>query len=43
MYFEIGSGDRDKWYKYTHPMTPTDEGFFEYIGNDIKFAMARAS
>jgi conjugative transposon TraJ protein len=41
---ETGSGDRDKWYKYTHPGDePDDEGVFEGIGNDIKFAMAKAS
>lgn len=41
---ETGSGDRDKWYKYTHPgEDPDDEGWFEGIGNDIKFAMAKAS
>jgi conjugative transposon TraJ protein len=42
---EDGSGDRDKWYKYTHPDDPNDEseGMFEGIGNDIKFAMAKAS
>ncbi len=41
---ETGSGDRDKWYKYTHPSNdPSDEGFFEGVGNDIKFAMAKAS
>jgi conjugative transposon TraJ protein len=41
---EDGSGDRDKWYFYTHPKTLTnDEGIFEGIGNDIKFAMAKAS
>ncbi len=41
---ETGSGDRDKWYKYTHPDDdPTDEGIFAGIGNDIKFAMAKAS
>jgi conjugative transposon TraJ protein len=40
-----GSGDRDKWYAYTHPDDPNgdDEGWFESIGNDIKFAMAKAS
>lgn len=40
-----GSGDRDKWYKYTHPDDPTgdDEGMFESVGNDMKFAMAKAS
>lgn len=41
---ETGSGDRDKWYKYTHPNDePSDEGFFEGIGNDIRFAFAKAS
>lgn len=40
---ETGSGDRDKWYRYTHPgEDPNDEGLFEGIGNDIKFAMAKA-
>lgn len=41
---ESGSGDRDKWYKYMHDNEdPSDEGFFESIGNDIKFAMSKAS
>ncbi len=40
---ENGSGDRDKWYQYTHPgEDPSDEGWMEGIGNDIKFAMAKA-
>lgn len=36
---EDGSGDRQAWYKYTHPKDPggEDEGFFEGIGNDMKF------
>ncbi len=40
-----GGGDRDKWYKYTHPndLDDKDEGWFESIGNDIKFAMSKAS
>lgn len=40
-----GEGDRDKWYKYTHPDDPNDsnEGVFGSIGNDVKFAMAKAS
>lgn len=39
-----GNGDRDRWYKYSHPgEDPDDEGVFEGIGNDIKFAMAKAS
>ena len=41
---ESGSGDRDKWYKYTHDgENPSNEGFFDGIGNDIKFAMSKAS
>jgi conjugative transposon TraJ protein len=40
-----GDGDRAKWYKYTHPNDPTgkDEGIFTGVGNDMKFAMAKAS
>ena len=40
-----GSGDRDLWYKYTHPDDPTGakQGILGSIGNDIKFAMAKAS
>ena len=40
-----GEGDRDKWYKYTHPDDPTDshEGMIGSVGNDVKFAMAKAS
>jgi len=39
-----GDGDRDKWYKYTHPDDPNDnnEGVFSSLGNDMKFAMAKA-
>ena len=37
-----GSGDRDKWYQYTHPDGAT-EGTLDGLGNDIKFAMAKAS
>lgn len=41
---ETGSGDYDKWYKYTYPGEDTgDEGWFDAIGNDIKFALAKAS
>lgn len=41
---ETGNGDKDKWYKYTHPGESSgDEGWLEGIGNDIKFAMAKAS
>jgi conjugative transposon TraJ protein len=37
-----GNGDKEKWYRYSHP-DGTEEGFFDGIGNDIKFAMAKAS
>lgn len=41
---ESGSGNRDKWYKYTHDNAdPSSESIFESIGNDIKFAMSKAS
>jgi conjugative transposon TraJ protein len=41
---ETGNGDREKWYKYTHPKDePDDEGIFDGIGNDIRFAMAKFS
>lgn len=36
-----GSGDRDKWYKYNY--ADKSEGLFESIGNDVKFAFAKAS
>jgi conjugative transposon TraJ protein len=36
-----GSGDRDKWYKYTYG--DQSEGMFDGIGNDIKFAFAKFS
>ena len=36
-----GSGDRDKWYKYHYG--DESEGWFEGVGNDIKFAMAKFS
>ncbi len=36
-----GSGDRDKWYKYNYG--GKSEGMFEGIGNDVKFAFAKAS
>lgn len=40
-----GEGDRDKWYKYTHPDDPTgdNEGLISGLGNDVKFAMDKAS
>lgn len=40
----LGTGDRDRWYKYTHSDSdPADEGMLEGIGNDVKFAMEKAS
>lgn len=39
-----GEGDRDKWYQYTHPdEDASDEGWMEAIGNNIRFAMSKAS
>jgi len=38
-----GAGDRDKWYKYTHDEDPSQEGMLAGIGNDVKFAMEKAS
>lgn len=39
-----GNGDRDRWYKYTHSgEDPSEEGTFASVGNDIKFAMAKAA
>ncbi len=42
---ENGSGDSDRWYKYTHPKDPDrqDEGIFEGISNDMKFWMDKQS
>jgi conjugative transposon TraJ protein len=37
-----GEGNRDKWYQYTHP-EGSNESLGEGIGNDIKFAMAKAA
>lgn len=40
----LGTGDRERWYKYTHSDSdPADEGMLEGIGNDVKFAMEKAS
>jgi conjugative transposon TraJ protein len=40
----LGTGDRDRWYKYTHSQAdPAGEGLLEGIGNDVKFAMEKAS
>ncbi len=42
---ETGSGDRDRWYKYTHPKDEegNNDRLLQGLGNDIKFAMAKAS
>ncbi|MCF3109601.1 conjugative transposon protein TraJ [Niabella sp. CC-SYL272] len=39
---ENSEGDRDAWYKYTHPGDNDGEGMFEEIGNDVRFAMSKA-
>lgn len=36
-----GSGDRDRWYKYNYG--DAGEDFFEGIGHDVQFAVAKAS
>ena len=40
-----GEGNSDKWYQYTHPDDPNpgNEGILEGIGNEVRFAMAKAS
>lgn len=40
-----GEGDRERWYVYTHPEDPVGdgEGLLGQIGEDMKFAMAKAS
>lgn len=42
---ETGEGDRDKWYKYTHPddTEGKNDKFLSSLGNDVKFAMDKAS
>lgn len=41
---EDGSGDREKWYKYTHPENSGEgESVFESLGNDVKFWMDKQS
>jgi conjugative transposon TraJ protein len=37
-----GEGDKAKWYRYTHP-EGDEEGLLDGIGNDIRFAMAKAA
>jgi len=36
-----GSGDYDKWYRYTFDEEPEEEGWLESIGNNIRFAMSK--
>lgn len=42
---ESGSGNQDRWYRYTRPENPDggNEGVMESIGQDLQFAMAKAS
>ena len=42
---ESGSGNQDRWYRYTHPDNPDggNAGVMESIGQDLQFAMAKAS
>jgi conjugative transposon TraJ protein len=40
---ERGGGDREAWYRYTHPGDEGREGWIESLGNDIRFAAAKAS
>lgn len=41
---ETGSGNQDKWYRYTHGNAdPNEQGIMEGIGSDVKFAMEKAS
>ncbi len=42
---ESGSGDRDKWYKYSHPgeSATVDEGLLDGLGNDMQFWMDKQS
>lgn len=43
MYIGVdGEGDRAKWYRYSHP-EGDEEGVVDGIGNDVRFAMAKAS
>jgi conjugative transposon TraJ protein len=37
-----GEGDRARWYRYSHP-EGDEESFLDGIGNDVRFAMAKAS
>jgi conjugative transposon TraJ protein len=38
-----GMGNRDEWYRYTHNEDPAEENMLASIGNEVKFAMEKAS
>ncbi|MCD0470601.1 conjugative transposon protein TraJ [Flavobacterium sp. JAS] len=38
-----GTGDREQWYEYTHGEDAADEGMMASIGNNVRFAMEKAS
>jgi len=41
---ELGEGNRDAWYKYTHDgEDPEKEKWYQTIGNNVRFAFAKAS
>jgi conjugative transposon TraJ protein len=41
---ENNEGDIDRWYRYTHNNAdPSEEGMFESIGTDMRFAMEKMS
>lgn len=41
---DLGGGDRDRWYQYTHgEESAGNENFIEGIRNDLRFAMDKAS
>ncbi|KQS36839.1 conjugative transposon protein TraJ [Pedobacter sp. Leaf194] len=42
---DTGQGDREKWYKYSHPKDPEGNGetFLDGIGNDLQFYMEKQS
>lgn len=42
---DSGQGDRDKWYKYTHPKDPDqkNDSFLDGLGNSMQFWMEKQS
>lgn len=36
-------GDRDRWYRYTYDADPSEESMLGSIGNDFRFAFAKAT